>query len=542
MSVVLRPDQSLVSEDRVIRVYSRMLEQLDTPISLGIYLQLKHRHFDDVASRSVVPSNYACPQQFLKDYQAISGLRKAAFLKTSFDKRANALKKFWESEKSCTETNLRFDHLMYDGGLQELLRDDPEIAMMLFKAQALISRILRKLPKSFDYRFGPGATSLVKRGITLPEKYSHEIHVTPELYPYWRDIVGPTWARSINNVVIVPGNAVTFVPKDSRVDRPIAIEPHLNIYAQLGVGSVLRQRLSAWIDLNKGQDHNRFLVSQAHSWGLSTIDFSSASDTISRSVVAFLLPEEWWSLLDSLRSHRFSLNGEIHENQKFSSMGNGFTFELESLIFYALARAAGGSRFFTSAYGDDVIIEREFADNFVRLSEFCGFHVNREKSFLDGSFFESCGADYFDDVDVRPFFWKELKPTFVFKMSNDIQRLALKLNCKKLQHLRDQVVNSFPSEVRRCLIPQGYGDVGFIVEWDFAKPSLRTARNGYCGFITKAMKYQSMQEDYRSSLKGYLAALDTMSEVSASPIRGRGVYMLRPFVTFGSWTGLGRVS
>jgi hypothetical protein len=483
-----------------------------------------------------------CPLAFRKDYQAVSGLRKAGFLKTSIDKRAIAIEKFWEAERSCAATNQRFNSLMYEGALEKLVVDDPWMASSLFKAKALIQRILGEVPRALDYRFGPGATSLVKGQITLPKKYSREIHVTPEVYSYWRDICGPLWSSHVRNVVIVSGNSVTFVPKDGKTDRSIAIEPHINVYAQLGIGNEIRRRLSAWIDLNTGQDLNRFLASMASSWGLATIDFSSASDTIARSLVAFLLPEGWWMLLDRVRSHRFTLDGEEHVNEKFSSMGNGFTFELESLIFYALARAAGGSRLLTNAYGDDVILPKESADGFIRLSEYCGFQVNRDKSFLTGLFFESCGQDYFDGVAVRPFFWKDLKPTTHFKMSNDIQKLALALNCKKMQLVSDLFVNSFPFEVRSCKIPQGYGDVGFIREFDDATPVLKGARNGYDGFITKAMKFRPHRKSYVASTDAYLASLDTTSETSQSPVRGAGVYEIRPLNTFGSWVGSGRVA
>lgn len=541
MSIVLRPNQSLVGTEQALALFVDVLEALDTPISLGVALRIKYRLFDDLVRLSLQPSNYVCPLRFAKDYQAVSGLRKAGFLKTTIDRRQAAIDTFWKAERSCAVTNQRFNYLMYEGGLRKLSEDDPWMASSLFKAKALIHRILGELPKSLDYRFGPGATSLVKGEITLPKKYSREIHVTPEIYSYWRDITGPRWASHVSNVEIVSGNAVTFVPKDGKTDRSIAIEPHLNVYAQLGIGSEIRRRLSPWVDLNRGQDLNRFLASQAHSWDLATIDFSSASDTISRGLVAFLLPEEWWRLLDRVRSHRFTLDGEEYVNEKFSSMGNGFTFELESLIFYALARASGGSRCFTSAYGDDVILPRESADAFVRLSEYCGFQVNRDKSFLTGLFFESCGQDYFSGVPVRPFFWKDLKPTTHFKMSNDIQKLAISLQCRKLQSVSDGYFLSFSKEVRQCQIPQGYGDVGFIREWDSASPGLKRALNGYDGFITKAMKFRPRKKSYITSQSAYLASLDMITETSQSPVRGAGVYEIRPLGTFGSWVGSGRV-
>jgi hypothetical protein len=44
---------------------------------------------------------------------------------------------------------------------------------------------------------------------------------------------------------------VRVVPKNAKTDRTICIEPDLNIFVQLGIGAVIRERLKAYgLDLN----------------------------------------------------------------------------------------------------------------------------------------------------------------------------------------------------------------------------------------------------------------------------------------------------
>lgn len=86
-------------------------------------------------------------------------------------------------------------------------------------------------------------------------------------------------------------------------------------------------------------------------------------------------------------------------------MGNAFTFELESLIFWALTLSTmecAGIHGELAVYGDDIIVPSEIAPLVIDTLEGCGFEINRKKSFISGRFFESCGAHYFDDHLVTP--------------------------------------------------------------------------------------------------------------------------------------------
>lgn len=552
--MTLKSNQSLVTSHEIVRSYMGFLCSLDTPVALGIYLRLKYEENDQVVNMSINPRDYESASQFKPDYQAISGLKKSAFLKTSIDKRQIALDKFLEAEERCRVTNLKFDDLMYGGGAEKLLLENPLIFGVLERAAKLIKRILGPIPESLDFRFGPGVTSYVKKHVTTPKKYAQEIDVSPELFDFSLDVMGPAWVRHLKTINLVKGSRIAFVPKDAKTDRTIAIEPHLNGYAQLGIGQHLRSRFKPWVNLSTGQEVNRFLASVAGEWRLATIDLKAASDTIARSLMWYLLPEEWVSLLDSCRSHSYSLDGsEWTEFHKFSSMGNGFTFELESIIFYALSRACGSSRVMTATYGDDIICEAHVFDELEKVLEYCGFQVNWTKSFCGSSFYESCGADFFDGCNVRPFQWKENKPTMVFKMANDISRYA------RRNHGRDGRFRKIFYEIRKLVpkecdlkVPSTVGDVGFVVDFDEASPSVRRLSDGWCGFSIKALKHRPCTIDYSTNVCGLLSKLDGKSYerkfslypaqaefIEESTIRSSGVYQVGRITVFHEWSGYG---
>jgi hypothetical protein len=88
-------------------------------------------------------------------------------------------------------------------------------------------------------------------------------------------------------------------------------------------------------------------------------------------------------------------------------MGNGFTFELESLLFYTIVRAVAyftGTPGVVSVYGDDIICPQEITSLVIWALEYFGFQVNTEKSCIDGPYRESCGGHYRNGYDITPFY------------------------------------------------------------------------------------------------------------------------------------------
>jgi len=181
------------------------------------------------------------------------------------------------------------------------------------------------------------------------------------------------------------------------------------------------------------QSVNQNMARGAFHGHLATIDLSAASDSIARELVEMLLPVDWTHFLDRLRSKNWKDKDRITKLDKFSSMGNGFTFELETLIFWAVTASVTdltypGRPF--SIYGDDIICDRKVATELVPVLNVLGFAVNEEKSYIDGCFFESCGRHYFNGVEVTPIYQKEVINDVQehLRLANRILRSATRLS------------------------------------------------------------------------------------------------------------------
>lgn len=223
-------------------------------------------------------------------------------------------------------------------------------------------------------------------------------------------------ARIVRRKVrITDCNKLSFVPKTAKTKRSIAVEPTLNTYVQRGIDTVLRVKLEKVGRFLNYQGHNQELARVGSIDGsYATIDLSSASDTVSKGLVNYLLPPSWFALLSKVRSPSFQdkiLGSEagVGNYEKLSSMGNNFTFPLETLIFAAAARASmratgcwGAESW--SVYGDDIIVPTTAARVLIPLLKFLGFTPNPDKCFIDssGKFRESCGSDWHTGQDVRP--------------------------------------------------------------------------------------------------------------------------------------------
>lgn len=187
------------------------------------------------------------------------------------------------------------------------------------------------------------------------------------------------------------GSRFSTVEKNNQQRRPINVECFANVLTQKTHGAafrrVLRERLD--IDLDSLQSVHRVRVSDP---GISTIDLKNASDSISMDLVEFLLPER---VVRQLRASRSPLvlgpDDCYYPLRKVSSMGNGFTFELMSLILTVLCKELDPD---ATVYGDDIIIKTEHAERLMVLLEDVGLQVNRDKSFTSGPFRESCGSNY----------------------------------------------------------------------------------------------------------------------------------------------------
>lgn len=203
---------------------------------------------------------------------------------------------------------------------------------------------------------------------------------------------------------------MTFVPKSFKSVRAISPNTVIGSLYTDGIGRMITRRLkAAGLDISSLQATHRDLARLASLNGeLATCDQSSASDNITSRLVELLLPRDWVDALSLGRIDRVTLpSGAETHLESFCTMGIGYTFPLQTLIFYALAKGIdyqfNAERGLVSCYGDDLIFPSANMPFFERLCSHLGLVINADKSFSSGGFRESCGGDYYRGMDVRPF-------------------------------------------------------------------------------------------------------------------------------------------
>lgn len=430
----------------VTSVSLEMYEAIDTPKALMCYMLLEAKEYEQLINAEASPADYTDRDRFFLDYQAVSLVKKYPF-ETGIDKQAVALEKFLAAEEQCRKTNESFN---------DLVRPYSDL---LHYMKVEIARILGRCPdiKQLDFKLGPGATGQVNGlEVTIPDKFNNRpIQCSTDAIPLaleWLKTLPHVYAakylpQGIEGKCSVPRpaihvqnwNKLSFVPKNGKTDRCICIEPDFMVPMQKAYGENIRSKLKyrAGIDLRVQQVVNaRYAREGSKSGSYATIDMAAASDTISIALVSEILPPDWFDVLSRLRSSFTDISSDnkpkLIENEKFSSMGNGFTFELETLIFYAAASAVRrklGHKGTVMSYGDDIIVPTDIAPMLVDFLSALGFKTNPDKSFLTGLFRESCGKDFFNGQLVRPQFIKEeIKyETDKFKTANCIRQFACDL-------------------------------------------------------------------------------------------------------------------
>jgi len=412
--------------------YLALCEAANTPTSLGCWLRFKHGEVADLIQMTLNPMLYDDADVFGGDYLCVSFLSKFSDFDVGIDKEAVAFGKWLKAESLCRETN----HLLRLRDLGEF-QFSSRVEQVLHFASLKIADILGDVPLSLcseQGRFGPGADLSTRHGkVSSYYKYSNPGSSTPGILELVSNLGEEFDNRAfdvIQDTSLVRGSRLTFVPKNAKTHRSICIEPRWNIYFQLGIGEYIADRLRiSGVDVTN-QQCNRDFAKHAWRLDLATVDLSSASDTISKNLVLGLLPVDWCDLLFQTRSPVTTYRGQTYELEKISSMGNGYTFPLETLIFYGVLygciKATGGHPFFINAYGDDLICPRYLLPLLKEVFLAIGFSVNSEKTFDSGVFFESCGNDYFRGWNVRPIFLKESVNNVerAFRLANQITEFA----------------------------------------------------------------------------------------------------------------------
>lgn len=318
---------------------------------------------------------------------------------------------------------------------------------VLSNARYFITNVLERYTSSFDdeaiqtplelsyiyqnWRFGPGASNGI-RGTHAADKIAQSMTCTAPCEPFVRKLrsTNPYFMafdglKGVTGVVQSKGSKLATVPKNEDTERTIAIEPSGNMCMQLAAGAYLEGALRyIGLDISTQQPKNKAMAKLGSiSGSVATLDLKAASDMISIDLVRALMPPEWFDFLMKIRSPAILIpklgveDAYWVELNMISTMGNGFTFPLMTLIICALIYgyrcSLGGPSLFlswkeTCVFGDDIIIPTSEYSIAVDTLTRAGLIVNLDKSFSSGPFRESCGGDYLNGVDVTPFYVKSL--------------------------------------------------------------------------------------------------------------------------------------
>jgi len=420
------------------------------------------------------------PEVLVQIRQILAFFQKRKDLDISVDPEQVALGAFMESEDQCLLTNIRLRSSLPKW----------DVGSVIHLAQRKIASILGDIPRfeTLDFQFGPGANTSVKSAeanirVKLSAEWScsNSMVNNPVLF---EDLINqfPDWAafhaEQHGGITVSPGR-LEFVPKNAKTHRAIIVEPSLNTLYQGAYGRAIRDRLlKSGLDLRtqENNQYSAFKGSTDPSW--ATVDLSAASDTIAYATVLDLLPFPWVDVLSLGRSERVAYRGTVYDLQKFSSMGNGYTFELETLIFWGLSLAVCEHLNISSrgvlAYGDDIVIPSACIPLLKEVFNWYGFKLNADKSYYDETpFRESCGTDYYMGIDIRPFYQKD-------RWSIRTLFLAHNFFVRNLDFgLSRWILRQIPVHLQ-IYGPDGYGDGHLLGDYSLQR-SRKLVRGGWEG-------------------------------------------------------------
>lgn len=414
--------------------------------------------------------------------------RKVEDAPLGIDTKQVAIDSFLEVERENVLTNEKIKEL------DKFCTDAPfsPIAIFFRRVRKQIEIILETVSfKEIEPRITFGATMNLSRGNTVFGRFNNPTVTAPCLeylrtngyvrrdysmmnFPLEENAPSPFGAEH-DDFKIVAGSVADTVPKTAKTDRFITKGEVVNLAYQSGVSDRIVQALRNFgLDKRVSESIHKVLVEQASIDGLlATRDLSAASDRIVSELGNFLLPPELCEVLFAFRSEYIQINDKQHKLQMLSPAGNGFTFDVETLIFYAIALVASTDNSidvyssappFVSVYGDDIILPSIYAERLDKIFSIVGFKVNLRKSFSTGKFRESCGGDFYNGNDVRGYNVKSLPrtPDAWIGICNAIRRVCYYNNSNHwrfqwCEDLWSRLVKHVP-EPQRLYGPKHYGD------------------------------------------------------------------------------------
>lgn len=337
---------------------------------------------------------------------------------------------------------------------------------------------------------GPGAAQKADSSYMVSKLFESTMSYTnSDLVRYYRAALIETglWADAEMcrfqkfGFVHVEGAALFFAPKNADISRVCATEANLNMIVQNAIRGFLEARLVTYfgISLSTQPDLNRELARLGSVFGsYGTTDLVSASDCIGNSMFTASCPDgAIKAFIRMARSEHVVLpDGTKLKTRMVSTMGNAFTFPLQTIIFASVVKAVyqlmeipltvnGANNF--GVFGDDIIVVSDAYEFTNRMLERLGFVVNVRKSFNTGPFRESCGHDYFAGVNIRGVYIVSLEsPQQVYSAINRLLRWSVMHDVALPSTIK--VLRSWARDIR--VPPSEQDDAGLHYPFDMTIP------------------------------------------------------------------------
>jgi len=506
---------------------------------------IDYEDWDGLVNLKLDPSTYKTAESYFADAACLSFLKKYEPLPTKVDRRAAAVSAFFEAERECFRTNQRLSPYLTgqqspedDGVARHIAGIRKEILSIVGhrpKARLIsgpytqkasgIAFVVRKdgtrkqvsfqpprecgltgkIPQPIGGRFGPGST-FGDRGVytTLPDKLTSRPTITSSAAWFLLDYGSTLWASTNAELrrdpTFVRGNRFVTVPKDATKDRGICVGASINLFYQLGLGRAMKDCLKAsGIDLTRAPITHAQVARRASITGEdATIDLRQASDSICKVLVKLCWPSAWHDTMFDLREPSTLIDDRWYQLEKFSAMGNGYTFEMETITFLGVCMHVMREHGITPVpgvnvhvFGDDIIVPTSVSKDVIAVLRYLGFQTNESKTFVDGPFRESCGGDFFNGTPVRPYFLKEEpnEPQQKIAMANGIWAMGhpdprYNFRWDHVRHAWFCVLDAIPSDIKRLRGPSDLGDSVIHDEPEYWQTRTRSSRRYIRGYVT----------------------------------------------------------
>lgn len=331
-------------------------------------------------------------------------------------------------------------------------------------------RLVRRVTHAINWTeitpaHGPGAVYPSRRPAHKSNFKTYYTQIA-ELYPYdqyfhalpsywWESLVEKDHEMQSQSECVCN---LVLVPKDSRGPRAICVHPSEAIWIQQGQRQVLERAITHnrltrhCINFDDQSVNGRIALESSLTREFATLDLKEASDRISLSLVRFLFHEDSFKYISCSRASSVRLpSGRVHSLRKFAPMGNCLTFPLQSLVFWALARASiicsyGLDCTDIYVFGDDIIYPSRFHTVVQNALVRSGLVPNVQKTFVHGSFRESCGVDAYRGFDITPYRMK-VRGISSYSDAVSLCDLAKRLRIRGFEHCSSFIY----SRIRRAM-------------------------------------------------------------------------------------------